>query len=140
MEIDYTDAGTYPLTVVSGTGGGTITPGTQVAIVADAPATGSTWVYWTGDTAWIYEPLVMSTIMEMPPRSATVTATYLTSVSLTVNSGTGSGTYYEGLVVAIAADAPTTGGWIFDGWVGDVGGVAVAGARYGELEIQNNAK
>jgi len=43
--------------------------------------------------------------------------------TLTVNSGTGSGDYEEGEVVAIAADTAPSG-TVFDKWVGDTAGIA----------------
>ena len=122
--VEYTDTGTYDLVVDSGTGDGTgIAPGTQVAIAADAAATGDVWVTWIGDVAWVYEPLQMNTILEMPSKNATVTATYATQYTLTVNFGTGDGDYYEDAVVAIDADTPVIGE-LFDQWTGDTDHVA----------------
>ena len=43
--------------------------------------------------------------------------------TLTVNSGTGDGTYDAATVVAIAADAPASG-MVFDAWTGDTAGIA----------------
>jgi len=128
LEIVYSDASTYALTVDAGSGGGTYAPGTQVAISANPPDSGYLWSVWTGDTAWVYVPDDSDTILEMPSHSASVTATYVIARILTVNSGTGSGAYKEGAVVAIEADTPTTG-TIFDQWVGDTGHVASTTSR-----------
>ena len=46
-----------------------------------------------------------------------------TKYTLTVTGGTGGGTYKDGTVVAIAANAPATGK-VFDKWTGDVTNVA----------------
>jgi len=55
----------------------------------------------------------------MPPAGA--------SYTLTVNSGTGDGSYTAGTVVSIAADAAPSG-HIFDVWTGDTSGIADANA------------
>jgi gliding motility-associated-like protein len=43
--------------------------------------------------------------------------------TLTVNNGTGSGSYTSGTIVNISADTPTVGK-IFDKWIGDITGIA----------------
>jgi hypothetical protein len=50
-----------------------------------------------------------------------------TSYQLTVNNGTGSGGYPQGMVVPIAKDTPPTG-TVFAGWTGDIAYVADSGA------------
>jgi len=123
LAIDYTKAGNFALTVNSGTGSGSYAAGTVVTVTADPPPTGGTFAGWDGDSAWVAEPAASSSIMEMPPRAAEITATYDVSYTLTVNSGTGSGNYLQGAVVDIDADAPPTG-YIFVEWVGDTDYVA----------------
>jgi len=59
----------------------------------------------------------------MPYANAEITATYVNVYVLTVNSGTGDGTYREDVVVAITADTAPSG-YVFDDWVGDTSDVA----------------
>ncbi len=61
------------------------------------------------------------------PSEASLTQTNSTSVTLTVNNGSGSGTYLSGTTVAITANAPGLGK-IFAGWVADSGDPALADA------------
>ena len=111
----------YALTVTSGTGDGEYLPGAAVNISANAPAAGKMFDQWTGDTANITNINLLDTIIIMPSRSTAITATYKdqgSSYGLTVNSGTGAGTYTEGTVVSISAN--TSGaGIVFDKWTGD---------------------
>ncbi|HZE98356.1 MAG TPA: hypothetical protein VE981_15095, partial [Planctomycetota bacterium] len=119
---------TYPLTVNSGSGDGTYAAGTVVTITADAPAAGMVFSQWTGAT--VANPGVATTTITMPAAGTTVTATYAaapppppTTYTLTVNSGTGDGTYAAGTIVTISADAPLAG-MMFKAWTG----ATVAGA------------
>jgi hypothetical protein len=66
--------------------------------------------------------------MTMPAGDATVTATYQDEATpveylLTVNSGSGSGSYSVGAIVNLVADAPPSG-QVFDQWTGDTATVA----------------
>lgn len=101
----------YVLTVNSGSGDGSYAPGTVVTIVADAASAGHVFSQWTGAT--VANPSAASTTITMPSANTTVTANYITiptpTYALTVASGTGSGTYAAGTVVAIAANAPPSG-------------------------------
>jgi len=119
IKIEFTDTNSYTLTVDSGTGDGSYSAGDIVAIVADTAPTGSAFAGWIGDDAnWIADSLAETTSMVMPPRSTTITATYVSPHALTVNSGSGSGTYIPDEVVEIVADDPAIG-LVFDQWVGD---------------------
>ena len=51
-----------------------------------------------------------------------INITVVEPFTLTVNSGSGDGTYTEGTVVNISADAAPNG-YVFDQWIGDVAGV-----------------
>ena len=106
----------YSLTVVGGTGSGTYAAGTVVPITATIPA-GSTFSSWTG--ASVANPNSATTTLTMPAASTTVTANFTSgpTYSLTVNSGSGSGTYGAGAVVSIAAAAPPAG-QAFLNWTG----------------------
>jgi len=121
----YTAAVTYYLTVNSGTGDGYYEAGAVVPIAADAAPSGKVFDQWIGDTASIASVSSPSTTLTMPAASAEVTATYTTfsGYYLTVNSGSGSGTYPEGAVVSLVADSPPSG-YVFNMWVGDPDGFA----------------
>ena len=118
---------TYTLTVNSGTGSGSYTAGTSVPISANAAPSGQTFDKWTGDVGGVANVNNASTTFTMGSANATVTATYKalppTTYTLTVNNGTGSGSYTAGTSVPISADAAPSG-QTFDKWTGDVGGVA----------------
>jgi uncharacterized repeat protein (TIGR02543 family) len=124
LTIEYTKVGNFTLTVNSGSGDGSYSVGEEVVISADAVPSGYLYAGWTGDGSWTYEPSETDTVLAMPPRNATVTATYSPIRILTVNSGTGSGQYIEGQVVPIEADpAPT--GYVFAQWIGDTDYVTI---------------
>jgi len=114
---------TYTLTVNSGSGDGDYAPGTIVPISADPAPSGMGFSAWVGDTAGIANPNAESTSITMPPSNAEITATYAALYELTVNSGSGSGHYGAGAVIAISADAPSSG-YAFDEWIGDTEGIA----------------
>lgn len=116
---------TYPLTVNSGTGDGSYTAGSVISIVADAPPTGQQFDTWTGDTAFVNSVTSSNTIVTMPAQAVNVSATYeeILTYALTVNSGSGDGSYEAGTVVNITADAPPSGQQ-FDVWTGDTAYVA----------------
>ncbi|MDR2148440.1 MAG: T9SS type A sorting domain-containing protein, partial [Tannerella sp.] len=118
---------TYTLTVNSGTGSGSYAPGTVVNISANTPPSGKVFDQWTGDIAGIANVNNASTTFTMGSANATVTATYkdapVTTYTLTVNSGTGSGSYAPGTVVNISANTPPSGK-VFDQWTGDIAGIA----------------
>ena len=134
LTIDYTKAGTYALTVTSGTGTGSYAAGAEQQIVASAIPTGMLFAGWTGDVVWVYDPMETDTLMQMPPRAAAVTATYGAAITLTVNDGTGSGDYLEGTVVDIDADPPAAG-FEFLEWTGDTTTVADTGADITTITI-----
>ncbi len=119
----YTDGTTYALTVTSGTGDGSYIEGYEVEIVADAPGANQMFDQWTGDTAYVANVNSSTTIVTMPAAAVSVTATYVTAYTLTVNSGTGDGDYEPSTVVDISADAPDTG-YVFSKWTGDTDNVA----------------
>jgi uncharacterized repeat protein (TIGR02543 family) len=124
---DVTVTATYrrpvQLTVVSGSGSGAYMPGTVVPISADPPVGGEMFDRWTGDTATVANVNSSSTTVTMPGVDVTVTATYRQPVHLTVNGGSGSGSYVPGAIVPISADAPSPGE-VFYRWTGDTATVA----------------
>jgi len=109
----------YALTVNGGSGDGSYAAGTQVTITADAPASGYVFDQWTGAT--VASTTSATTTLTMPAAATTVTATYKlapsTTYALTVNGGSGDGSYAAGTQVTITADAPASG-YVFDQWTG----------------------
>jgi hypothetical protein len=119
----YEDIVSYTLTVNSGSGDGSYTPGTIVDIQADAPASGYDFDKWVGDTSTIADVNTASTTLTMPSANAEITATYASGYTLTVNNGSGDGVYGSGTIVDIVSNSPPTG-QVFDDWIGDTSGIA----------------
>ena len=113
---------TYAVTVNGGTGGGNYAAGATVGITADAPAAGKEFDCWTTtDGVTFADATNPSTSFTMPAKAVTVTATYrdATTYTVTVNGGTGGGSYAAGAKVSITATVPA--GKAFDGWTTDDG-------------------
>lgn len=111
---------TYPLIVHGGTGSGIYLENTIVDITANASSTGQAFDVWAGGTKHVTDINDLTTTVTMPESAVTVTAAYqaVDLYALTVNHGTGTGSYVEGLVVNIAANT-SPAGQAFDVWVGD---------------------
>ena len=106
----------YSLTVNNGTGGGVYVEGASVTITADEPATGKKFSGWTMVGISGLDTTQKSLTFNMPANAVTATANYEDiEYNLTVNGGTGAGTYKEGDSVTITANAPATGKK-FSGW------------------------
>jgi hypothetical protein len=92
---------------------------TVVTIQANPAPTGQTFLKWTGAT--VASATSASTTLTMPAAATSVTASYAVNPSsvipLTVNGGSGSGSYTPGTVLTITASAPPAG-LVFDQWVG----------------------
>ena len=114
---------TYALTVNSGSGDGSYAPGVVVSISADPAPSGLGFSQWTGDVAGVANTHSPATTITMPASDAVITATYSTAYTLTVNSGSGDGTYAAGAAAPVLAD-PAPSGYVFHQWTGDVTGVA----------------
>jgi len=138
-EITYLAEQAYTLTVNSGTGGGTYAAGTVVSISANAPASGKAFDKWTGNTSYIANVNASSTTLTMPAAAQTITATYVNVYLLTVNSGTGGGSYKQGVVVNIVANAPASGKQ-FDKWTGNTSGIANVNASSTTLTMPTAAQ
>lgn len=91
--------------------------------MADTATSGAGLIFdkWTGQTSRVTNIHQSETTLLMPFSAATVIATYTTqgaiSYILTVNSGTGAGTYLPGSVANIKADVAPAG-QVFDKWIG----------------------
>lgn len=120
---DVAVAQDHALIVTSGSGTGLYTPGTVVNIVASAPNVGRVFDFWMGSPA-IADVNAASTTITMPASATSIMAMYKNAPPptyvLTVNSGSGGGTYTSGKVVNIAADAPPSG-QVFQKWEGSPG-------------------
>lgn len=116
----------YKVTVNSGTGGGSYLPGSQVMIEANTPPAGKLFAAWSGDIAVLADPANAQQTFTMPPRDLTFTATYGSATveyKVTVNNGTGSGSYLPKSKVTIKANAPPAGK-VFAAWTGNIGVLA----------------
>jgi hypothetical protein len=106
---DLTDAGPYPAD-------------TPVTIEADDPPPNQVFDHWESNNGGAFaNATAAETIFTMPARAVTVTAIYRNQEAppplydLTVNNGSGSGSYPEGAQVTITAD-PAPVGKEFDRW------------------------
>jgi hypothetical protein len=125
VTVTATYSATYTLVVNNGSGSGQYLPGTEVRVTADTAPPPQVFDGWTGDIEYLDDPDSPSTLLTMPAANVTVSAGYRLGGTcfLTVNSGTGDGTYPEGTVVPINADTPPLGK-VFDRWTGDTATVA----------------
>ena len=109
---------TYPLSVNGGSGSGSYASGSVVNISANAPSTGQVFLNWTGSP--VANANAATTTLTMPAAAASVTANYTSGnvqYQLTVNNGTGSGSYTAGTTVTITANNPPAGS-VFSNWTG----------------------
>jgi hypothetical protein len=123
---------TYTLTVNGGSGGNSYAERTQVPISANAAPAGKVFDRWTsaggGSFADASSP---NTVFTMPANAVTVTANYKDAApdtyALTVNGGSGGGSYAAQTQVPISANAAPAGK-VFDSWT-SAGGGAFANAN-----------
>ena len=110
----------YSLTVNNGTGGGVYVEGASVTITANEPATGKKFSGWTIVGINGLDTTQTSLTFNMPANAVTATANYEDiEYTVTVNGGTGAGTYKEGASVTITATVPT--GKRFVEWTSESG-------------------
>lgn len=108
----------YTLAVANGSGGGSYSNGAAVAIAATAPPAYYEFNCWTGDTNGVANVFASSTTLVMLGAGTVITATYKPIFyPITVNSGTGSGTFTNGATVNITAATPPIN-QKFDRWTG----------------------
>lgn len=113
---------TYVVTVTNGSGGGSYKENETVTISADAPEEGKMFSAWTGadNLVFIYgNANTSSAAFRMPAEAVTLEATYvdIPTYEVTVENGSGSGTYEEDEPVTIVANEPEEGK-VFSTWVG----------------------
>lgn len=118
----------YQLTVIGGSGSNTYEAGTVIELTAAVPEE-MEFESWTNDAGAISNPYTAVTSFTMPASPAVVTAHFKERVvamyTLTVNGGSGSGTYPEGQVVDLIANDPDKG-MEFGYWDNNAGAVANA--------------
>jgi len=116
----------YSLTVNNGTGGGSFDEGTLVNITAyPPPSAEQDFLAWTGDVTNVADIYDDTTTITMPAAAVELTPTFTDiSYKLTVNNGTGGGSYPENTEVSITANAPPSVDSVFYQWTGDVANVA----------------
>lgn len=117
----------YTLDVNGGSGSGTYKAGEEIEVKAEIPE-GKEFTGWEADGIELTGEKLSSEklVISMPGKTASLTATYKTSeYTVTVNNGSGSGTYLLNDEVEIAADSPQQG-YAFDGWEVNAGTVELS--------------
>lgn len=90
------------LTVTNGSGSGLYTNGQQVAITANSPVAGMSFLKWIGATQYVASITSATTSVTMPAQNISVTASYKSDFVFTTNNGTITITGYTGTGGAIA--------------------------------------
>lgn len=117
VEVQVPESGvsSYNLTVIGGTGEGVFIQGASVTITANAPTTGKKFSGWTIDGISGLDTTKTSLTFNMPANAVTATANYEDiEYTITVNGGTGGGTYKQGDEVTVTAEDKE--GKEFVGW------------------------
>jgi ELWxxDGT repeat protein len=130
----------YLLTVDGGSGGGDYMEGAQITVQADVPPANKVFAVWTGDTAYLDDPHFSAATLTMPAKDVTIKAEYCEAVgdliSLTVQNGSGGGTYEIDTKVKIIADEPEEG-YVFSHWSGDTAGIANVNEPNTYIQLQS---
>lgn len=122
VEVQVPESGvsSYNLTVIGGTGEGVFIQGASVTITANEPTIGKKFSGWTIEGISGLDTTKTSLTFNMPANAVTATANYEEiEYTVTVNGGTGAGTYKEGDSVTITATVPT--GKRFVEWTSESG-------------------
>lgn len=136
-EVDVPESGvsSYNLTVTGGTGGGVFIQGASVTITANAPATGKKFSGWTIEGISGLDTTQTSLTFNMPANAVTATANYEDiEYTITVNGGTGGGTYKQGDEVTVTAEDKE--GKEFKGWQ-DASGKIVSTQKEYTFEVKD---
>jgi Divergent InlB B-repeat domain len=107
---------TCTLSVQGGSGSGTYYVGDIATIIATNVTATQVFEKWTGNVTHVANVNSMTTTVFMAA-STVVSANYKVKYNLTVTAGSGSGSYFGGQVIPVAALVPT--GMVFDAWSGD---------------------
>ena len=138
----------FYLLVNNGTGSGYFAANQKTTITAFPAASTIAFDRWVGDTSYLADVNSASTTVTMPSKGINVIALYKTAgpvspidspaTYLTVNSGTGSGSYGQGAYVTIEAN-PTIATKIFDKWTGDTAYVADVNSNCTRVTMPNKS-
>lgn len=117
VEVQVPESGvsSYNLTVIGGTGEGVFIQGASVTITANEPTIGKKFSGWTIEGISGLDTTKTSLTFNMPANAVTATANYVDiEYTITVNGGTGGGTYKQGDEVTVTAEDKE--GKEFVGW------------------------
>lgn len=136
-EVDVPESGvsSYNLTVTGGTGGGVFIQGASVTITANEPTLGKKFSGWTIEGISGLDTTKTSLTFNMPANAVTATANYEDiEYTITVNGGTGGGTYKQGDEVTVTAEDKE--GKEFKGWQ-DASGKIVSTQKEYTFEVKD---
>ena len=118
VQAHYVELNDNEVQVVNGSGSGTYQEGDYVEITANTPAEGyrfKNWTVITGDVE-LDDPNAAETGFIMPDEAVQVKANYeVIKYTLTVENGSGDGSYVKGENISLTADYPADGK-VFAGW------------------------
>ena len=118
----YRNRNSYVLTVNNGSGSGTYKERQYVTINANSLEDGYKFSSWSGNWYSINDKYNSSTSIVMPSQNCIITANYKPTHTLTVNNGSGSGSYYEGqYFLCYRNEAPS--GYKFSNWTNSNGDI-----------------
>ena len=131
VEVQVPESGvsSYNLTVIGGTGEGVFIQGASVTITANEPTIGKKFSGWTIDGISGLDTTKTSLTFNMPANAVTATANYEDiEYTITVNGGTGGGTYKQGDEVIVKAEDKE--GKEFKGWKDESGKIVSTEKSY----------
>lgn len=131
VEVQVPESGvsSYNLTVIGGTGEGVFIQGASVTITANEPTLGKKFSGWTIEGISGLDTTKTSLTFNMPANAVTATANYEDiEYTITVNGGTGGGTYKQGDEVTVTAEDKE--GKEFVGWQDESGKIVSTQKEY----------
>ena len=131
VEVQVPESGvsSYNLTVIGGTGEGVFIQGASVTITANEPTIGKKFSGWTIEGISGLDTTKTSLTFNMPANAVTATANYEDiEYTITVNGGTGGGTYKKGDEVTVTAEDKE--GKEFVGWQDASGNIVSTKKEY----------
>lgn len=137
VEVQVPESGvsSYNLTVIGGTGEGVFIQGASVTITANEPTIGKKFSGWTIEGISGLDTTKTSLTFNMPANAVTATANYEDiEYTITVNGGTGGGTYKQGDEVTVTAEDKE--GKEFVGWQ-DASGKIVSAEKSYTFEVKD---
>lgn len=139
VEVKYVQLANNEVQIVNGSGSGNYSEGDYVEIVADDPEDGYRFKGWTVITGNVTldDYTAETTEFVMPATAVQIKATYeVIKYTLTVENGSGDGSYVKGETVSLTADYPAEGK-VFAGWTvtSEKGSVASADRYYSSITM-----